>query len=140
MGIIKHILYTSVATAKLSEQQLEQLLSQARAKNIQHQVTGILLYRGGSFMQVLEGPSENVDAIYASIIKDSRHKNVVTLCDSPIAERDFAQWAMAFNGKEDEHVEGLSDFLHPFRSADECNIPEGAVKQLLKTFRHINKR
>ncbi|GAA0858412.1 BLUF domain-containing protein [Aliiglaciecola litoralis] len=140
MSGLKHLLYTSVAKKELEQHELEGLLAQSRANNAQADVTGLLLYRNGCFMQVLEGPESKVDTLYASISADTRHKNVFLLYESAISERDFAQWSMAFNGNESEKVEGLSDFLHPFRSQDEKRISEGAIKQLLKRFRQINKR
>jgi hypothetical protein len=136
---LKHILYTSIAVALLSKQELESLLKQARDNNEKADVTGLLLYTKGSFMQVLEGPETSVDDIYDAIKQDTRHKDVVTLFDGPISERHFDQWAMAFNGQDGEAIEGLSDFLHPFKSKDETKIPEGKVKELLLRFRDINK-
>ena len=140
MGSLKHILYSSVAINEFNQTELEALLAQSRENNAKLAITGLLLYRNGSFMQVLEGPENAVNDTYAIIKTDTRHREVFKLYDSPITKRDFPKWSMAFNSNEDEHIEGLSDFLHIYQSQDELQIPEGSVLQLLKRFRQINKR
>jgi hypothetical protein len=54
----------------------------ANKKNIEADVTGILLFNGKLFFQLLEGPEETVRTIYRDICADERHHNVVELlCD-----------------------------------------------------------
>jgi hypothetical protein len=50
-----HIIYMSRSTRPISEQQLRQLLQQARANNQAAGLTGVLLYGNRQFEQVLEG-------------------------------------------------------------------------------------
>jgi hypothetical protein len=59
-------------------------------------VTGYLYFDDDTFLQVIEGLTEDVDAIYASIRRDPRHGGVRTLIDEPIATRQFGGWAMGF--------------------------------------------
>ncbi len=137
---IKQLVYSSIASRDFSNQELKDLLVSARTKNTSLDITGMLLFRQACFIQVLEGPPNHVEQIYREIIADQRHSNVTTLYESLVTHRSFADWAMAFNADENDRVEGLSDFLHPYRSNDEQQIPEGAVKKLLRRFREINKR
>lgn len=46
---------------------LEEMVNAANNKNGQADVTGILLFNGRHFFQLLEGPEENVKAIYRAI-------------------------------------------------------------------------
>ena len=50
----------SSAIIKLSEEELNAILVQARQYNIAHSITGILLYIDGDFLQVLEGKKEHL--------------------------------------------------------------------------------
>lgn len=71
-------------------------MEQAQAYNAAHQLTGLLCYsREGQFVQVLEGPAQEVRALYAKIQRDARHGRVVTLSDQASPTRWFAEWAMA---------------------------------------------
>ncbi len=137
---LKQLVYSSVAQQAFTQQELEDILQISRQNNRRDQITGLLLYRNDCFIQVLEGPEQKVEQAYQRICRDSRHYEVFTLYDSPVLNRDFPQWAMAFNGDQSEPIEGLSDFLHPYKSEDESTISEGAVKQLLRRFREVNKR
>lgn len=44
---------------------------------MQSDVTGILLFNGSYFFQLLEGPEEQVKMIYRAICQDPRHYNIV---------------------------------------------------------------
>lgn len=55
------LIYGSSSTDRFSEADLVPLLQQAREKNQRLNVTGMLLYRDGNFLQVLEGERETVD-------------------------------------------------------------------------------
>lgn len=66
----------------------EAMVFAANVKNIEADVTGILLFNGTHFFQLLEGPEESVQKIYHAICKDYRHYNIVELlCDYAPARR-----------------------------------------------------
>ena len=89
------LIYSSSAVELLSQDQLEELMIQARIKNRNHQVTGCLVYHQGKFIQYLEGPQHEVKSIYSSIVNDSRHEKIVLLCSDATQERVFKDWSMA---------------------------------------------
>lgn len=90
------IVYVSAATRLLDDAELEGLLRGAREHNARQGITGILLYGDGNFMQLLEGPAEAVDALYASIRRDPRHHMVTTVLEERGRAREFAEWSMAY--------------------------------------------
>lgn len=93
---LHHLVYQSSATTPFSETELQTLLRQSRAWNEAHALTGVLLYAEGDILQVLEGPAEEVQGIFASIERDYRHRGVTKLADGPIVRRSFADWSMGF--------------------------------------------
>jgi hypothetical protein len=50
------IVYVSAASEPFSDQQLKELLQKSRQNNVAAGITGMLLYKDGTFMQTLEGP------------------------------------------------------------------------------------
>ena len=62
-----HLGYVSTEAVKFSEEALVALLSEARNANADRDVTGLLLYREGSFYQVLEGSESAVMATFQEI-------------------------------------------------------------------------
>lgn len=67
---------------------IEEMVSIANRRNMRSDVTGILLFNGSHFFQLLEGPEEQVQMIYRAICQDPRHYNIVELlCDYAPARR-----------------------------------------------------
>ncbi|MBK9207916.1 MAG: BLUF domain-containing protein [Anaerolineales bacterium] len=58
------IIYVSTSVRLLSDDELMDILKVSRENNSVSDVTGLLLYKGGNFMQVLEGPEDVVNALY----------------------------------------------------------------------------
>ena len=91
-----HIIYLSRAAHALDETQLQALLLQARTDNARQHVTGALLYGDGQFLQVIEGEAATLNALYARLLQDPRHTQLVKFADKAITARSFADWAMAY--------------------------------------------
>ncbi len=78
------LIYRSRLHNALDPSQLTELAQQASLRNTELNVTGVLLFDGKEFLQVLEGPVTAVNAVYERIRHDERHADVVELL------RDFA--------------------------------------------------
>jgi len=78
--------------------ELQLILASSRKNNPRKNVTGALLYNGGSFAQVLEGPLEAIGQTFEIIQRDQRHSEVTVVQSGPIPERQFGEWSMAFAG------------------------------------------
>jgi len=113
MGLIS-LVYVSFESHPMSDDELKEILTKAREVNRSKGVTGMLLYRDGFFIQVLEGEETTVQPLYEKIAKDPRHKNVLTVYINQIKQRTFSNWSMGFNKLTEgdmKHVEGYTDFL-----------------------------
>ncbi|MET0372578.1 MAG: BLUF domain-containing protein [Sphingobium sp.] len=91
------IMYISSATGVLSSTDCRAIAQAAALSNGRDDVTGLLLFNSKRFLQVLEGPRDAVERIFARIAVDTRHRAVVKLREREIAEREFGHWAMAFD-------------------------------------------
>ncbi len=89
------VIYASRAAEDFHEHEIPDLLKQARVANAAHEVTGMLLYIGGSFVQVLEGEAGMVDSVFAAIGRDKRHLDLTRITRESILERAFEGWTMS---------------------------------------------
>jgi len=132
--VIYSLAYESQASVPFTEPDLLELLDQSRTKNADRGVTGILLYRQGTFLQVLEGPRDQVEGLYATISVDTRHHAVDTVLVEDRQERRFPDWTMGF-ADVDGHlgdVDGFTDVLSSVQGPDGEDSPQ--FRQLLALF------
>jgi Sensors of blue-light using FAD len=127
-----------VSSARQLFSDLKALLQQSRDNNARLDLTGMLLYEGGNFMQVLEGPDDALTELYTKIQSDPRHYRILQLLRRQIQEREFPSWSMGFKNLKDVNLQetpGYSSFLNePLNSATFRSDPTRA-QRLLGTFR-----
>ena len=132
------LLYVSSATQLFSEEDIKALLQKSRDNNARLGLTGLLLYKDGNFMQVLEGPDDVVTRLYAKIHTDPRHHGILQLVRQQVQRREFPSWSMGFKNLNDVNLEqmpGYSTFLNePLNSAGFSADPSRA-HTLLAMFR-----
>jgi hypothetical protein len=73
---------------------LNGILLDARRANARDGITGALICRGDIYLQLLEGPEEQVRNTLERIKRDDRHLEVVTHVAERVADRMFGEWAM----------------------------------------------
>lgn len=88
------IIYRSHISDDVPVSILPGMVEKASLLNASHQVTGILLFNGTHFFQILEGPEEGVLDIYNRICQDPRHHNVVELMRDYSPSRRFGNAGM----------------------------------------------
>ncbi len=131
------IVYVSVSQHTMTDDELKTLLDECRAFNSPNNVTGMLLYRDGFFIQALEGEASVVEPLYENIRKDPRHVSVLTVYKNAIETRAFTNWAMGFNkltAEDGKDIEGFTDFLDKPTAAFFMEHP-GRAAVLLNSFR-----
>lgn len=93
---MKRIVYSSAARVPIDARVLANILVAARVRNARRDVTGMLLYRDGVFLQLLEGGQVEVDLVMALIRTDHRHQRVTALLEEDIVARAFPSWSMGY--------------------------------------------
>jgi hypothetical protein len=132
------LVYTSMASQKMSDDNLKYFLQVIRHKNQLRQVTGMLLYLDPFFIQALEGEEAVINQLFDVIKKDSRHNKVSLVYKKPIPERHFANWTMGFSKISYEDIEtldGFSEFLQK-PSIEFFNRSGNEVDELLYKFKY----
>ncbi len=133
--------YASTQTSPLGTAGLLELLNGARLFNQAKNITGLLLHREDSFMQVIEGRKEDVLALYERIRKDPRHHRVETLFEDEIDTREFSDWQMGFielDGIDVSLLPGFSNFLVEEDTPRTLLERLSRTKRLLLLFRNLS--
>ncbi|WP_373992009.1 BLUF domain-containing protein [Duganella sp. BuS-21] len=91
--MLVRLLYASRATAH-TEAEMASILQQSRQHNPPAGITGVLCHSERLYLQVLEGGRAQVNALYARLMRDSRHTDVTLLHYEEISERRYAGWTM----------------------------------------------
>ncbi len=66
----------------------------AQAFNAGAGITGLLVAANSWFIQLLDGPTPEVRALYERIGRDRRHADVTTLLERPVSRPAFESWSM----------------------------------------------
>jgi hypothetical protein len=96
LTLLIQLIYTSQVSPDFREHDIPELLKTIRPANAKLQITGTLFFLGTAFLQVLEGEAHSVDRVYARILVDKRHTQVMTISRDAIEERSFPNWTMDF--------------------------------------------
>jgi hypothetical protein len=135
--MLYHILYKSQAIKLITIEQLKAILVVSRKRNASRSITGVLLYKEGNFMQLLEGDIADVNAIYASILKDPRHKSIQLLSHGAMEQRNFPNWSMGLcfvNTCDFEDIPGFRDLDAGAHFRFQLKSSNHPSMQLLKDF------
>ena len=123
------LLYCSVSVApKLTDEDLNHILASARRRNLAEDITGMLIYHRGEFVQILEGENKSVANVYEKFIgSDLRHTAINKVQENTISHRSSRMvygfcryprnritYAILSHGNFDEHAHGRSQVKAAF--------------------------
>jgi len=139
---IYKLIYLSSETEFFNEHELLTILEKSIKNNKKKGITGVLLYSGGNFIQLLEGPKTEVESLFSSVCKDKRHNNIIRLLAEYSDTRDFPDWKMGFRkitpSMAEQKITGFSRLLdgNEIDEAEMQNLSK-KVKVLFNTFRRV---
>jgi len=96
------LIYASTAAHDFTQSELISLLTVSKNRNARLDITGLLLYSPGNdstkgtFVQILEGPRADVQALYVKITRDPRHSDWTLIKEGALFQRRFSDWSMGF--------------------------------------------
>lgn len=91
------LVYSSSPAKKMMQSHLYIILRNARLKNKRSNITGLLVFTDGIFLQVLEGEENIVKTIFETIQSDTRHQDITILFEGYVGDRAFPNWEMAYS-------------------------------------------
>lgn len=117
---IYQLSYVSQSVSAMDDQELKDLLTKARQFNVSEQLSGVLIYSQGLFLQLLEGEEEKVNALFDKIKRDPRHKDILVFFENYTKHRIFGNWSMAYKATEDydqQAKKGIEHFIQGFHNS-----------------------
>jgi hypothetical protein len=96
-----YLIYVSSAVRLMDNVELLKLHRISQKNNKNSEITGMLLYQEGNFMQIIEGEEEHVLELFIKISMDKRHKDIYKIMSGPINKRNFDNWSMGFCNMND---------------------------------------
>lgn len=88
--------FKTLATQNGIEPSVARILAQSRINNAKRGLVGALYFGDGCFFQCLEGRAEDVDRLYAALLKDPRHTDLKVLSRHAIEAKSFETWSMKY--------------------------------------------
>lgn len=111
---------------------VDDIVTKAQKANAKRNVTGVLAHMDGTFIQVLEGPADAVEAVFERICRDTRHTDLQLVEFTANEARSFGGWAMAqFSTLSAGHPPIQKDFL--------ASLPEQAVSDPDEAIRQLRE-
>jgi hypothetical protein len=104
--MLKSLTYTSRAQLDLGDEDLLAIHESARHFNALNGVTGVLIFDGGRFLQIVEGPEDAVGELVERLRRDTRHSAFEVRDERHVSQRSFPDWAMELVrvGQHGEHA------------------------------------
>jgi hypothetical protein len=133
-GLIQHI-YVSHAAPAFAEHEIPDLLKQVRPDNAKQGITGMLIYTGTAFLQVLEGRRDDVNAVFERILRDRRHLRVTTIVHETLARRQFNDWTMDFVTVDPTDVDEIVGGASFLTSAPAVHLEPARINRLIAASR-----
>jgi hypothetical protein len=121
--VLSQYLYISTAPT-LSRDEVDAILATSARNNPAREITGLLLYNGRNFLQLIEGEEEELVALMLRITEDSRHSGITLLDRRAIEARTCPDWAM-------KRVL-IADSIANRREMLDAELPEGLAPEIRK--------
>lgn len=90
------LVYVSTAVDSVDLNEFKKILGTAQQNNQRRDLTGMLAFNSKVFLQGLEGSREAVNDLYAKLMRDARHFNIMMLKYDNVSERHWSNWSMGF--------------------------------------------
>jgi hypothetical protein len=99
--MLKQLVYLSKVVGDISDADIDNILAASRRNNPALGITGLLVVKDRTFIQVLEGEGEAVHDLFQRLQEDPRHKDVSLISWEQIEQRAFPNWSMGFKQAKD---------------------------------------
>ena len=91
---LKTLTYTSRARLDLTDEDLTAIHQTARHLNALDGVSGLLLFDGARFLQIVEGAEDAIDNLVERLRMDPRHSAFEIRDERFVERRSFPDWSM----------------------------------------------
>lgn len=130
--MLRQYIYISTAGG-ITDEDIGSILASCQRNNAERNVTGLLLYNGRNFLQLLEGDVEDLSWVMRRIEADPRHNGVSIIDDIAIERRACPDWLM-------RHIR-ISDEVAERRAKLDAELPEALdpnLRRIILNFASLN--
>ena len=129
-----YLIYISTAVNLLTDEELKEILISSRKNNSAKNISGLLLYADGVFLQLLEGEKIDVEQTYKKIENDLRHKKITILVKGEHDNRAFPDWSMGYSVANKAFVDKMEGYINTSKPGALNLNDEHPAINVLKTF------
>lgn len=129
------LVYVSDTSKDLKTADIQQVFDHTSDWNINHDISGFLVYKGGNFIQLLEGNEKLIKSLFKRISKDKRHVNVTIILEEKISQHSFDGYKSGFfTSQSDELTHGLLGYIDYLKLLENPKVDKviNLVEQILK--------
>ena len=94
--MLRQLAFASDAAAGLRAADTSALIVALRDRHARDGITGVLLYSGDSFLQLVEGSESATAECWRALLADGRHRNPVVLHDTTSPTSWFVDWRAGY--------------------------------------------
>lgn len=118
---------------------VDQILMESHKYNADRDISGMLLFKGGVFLQLLEGEKTEVHNLFGRIASDLRHEGIKVLVKQEVSERLYAKWSMGYAKVSQIDLEAINNII-PWndiidKTRNRQTIPNDKIFEIFKKFR-----
>ncbi len=134
------LIYKSQLNPSCKSLSLFSLVEKAKHSNTALDVTGILLFDGVEFLQILEGSEEVIETLFLKIREDKRHDSVVELMRDYGPRRRFENVGMLLFDLRIETSKSVRSSVLRYSKLDNYLAAEDRVFKFIQTFINQQKK
>jgi hypothetical protein len=124
---MEYLIYKSTALVAPGSDACRDIVTASQRNNAGFGLTGFLHAEDGLFIQYLEGPAEQLWALYKHLHDDDRHRDLVLLGHGALRQRRFRDWRMGYSEAD---VLSFADFLDEV-SAPAADAPTSSADAIM---------
>jgi len=138
--VLTTLIYKSQLNSSCKSLSLLSLVEKAKHSNAALNVTGILLFNGVDFLQILEGSEEVIETLFVKIRQDKRHDSVVELMRDYGPRRRFENVGMLLFDLRIDTPKSVRSSVLRYSKLDNYLAAEDRVFKFIQTFIHQQKK
>ena len=107
--MLRRLAWSSVPSPSFSVARLNEIIAPARRNNERNHISGMLLFTGANFLEILEGGEFDLRDLWLRLERDRRHCDLLRIGDDLCGERWFPEWRIGYivDAKVDAQIESL---------------------------------
>lgn len=135
---LSSIIYISSATTLVLQSDIDFLLQNAVQRNLNNGISGILIHKDQSFLQIIEGDTTKIKNLYTKIENDRRHHHIFKLRETNIMQRIFKGYRSSFSVIQDQdELDQLSKYVAWIKLSENKNAQKAItiLEQYIKNIK-----